>query len=91
MYPTHTHAPPLLLSEPESVGAYEAKTHLAELLDNVMGGQRYVITRHGRPVARLIPVEAVAQGGAVAAAMLESRGARTLGLPIRDALVLGRK
>ncbi|HLJ05195.1 MAG TPA: type II toxin-antitoxin system prevent-host-death family antitoxin, partial [Acetobacteraceae bacterium] len=34
-----------------SVGAYEAKTHLSELLDRVERGEQIVITRHGRPVA----------------------------------------
>jgi prevent-host-death family protein len=38
-----------------SVGAYEAKTHLAELLDRVERGERITITRHGRPVADLVP------------------------------------
>lgn len=37
------------------VGAYQAKTRLAELLDRVERGERIVITRHGRPVAHLIP------------------------------------
>jgi prevent-host-death family protein len=40
-----------------TVGAYEAKTHLAELLDRVERGDTVVITRHGRPVARLVPIE----------------------------------
>jgi len=35
------------------VGAYEAKTRLAELLDKVAQGERVVITRHGVPVATL--------------------------------------
>ena len=38
-----------------SVGAFEAKTHLAALLDAVAAGEQITITRHGRPVARLIP------------------------------------
>ena len=37
------------------VGAYQAKTHLAELLDRVERGERITITRHGRPVAELVP------------------------------------
>ncbi|HEX9886324.1 MAG TPA: type II toxin-antitoxin system prevent-host-death family antitoxin [Longimicrobiales bacterium] len=37
------------------VGAYHAKTHLAELLDRVESGERITITRHGRPVADLVP------------------------------------
>ncbi len=38
-----------------SVGAFEAKTHLAALLDAVASGEQITITRHGRPVARLVP------------------------------------
>ena len=40
----------------ESVGAFEAKTHLAALLDRVAKGERITITRHGVPVALLVPV-----------------------------------
>ncbi len=39
----------------ESVGAYEAKTHLPQLLDRVARGEEIQITRNGRPVARLVP------------------------------------
>lgn len=38
-----------------SVGAFESKTHLAALLDAVASGEQITITRHGRPVARLVP------------------------------------
>lgn len=41
----------------ESVGVYEAKTHLPRLLERVLCGESLTITRHGRPVARLAPVE----------------------------------
>jgi prevent-host-death family protein len=37
------------------VGAYEAKTHLAALLDRVERGERITILRRGRPVAVLVP------------------------------------
>ncbi len=37
------------------VGAFEAKTHLPQLLRRVSQGERFVITRHNRPVAELIP------------------------------------
>ena len=40
------------------IGAYEAKTRLAALLDRVENGETLTITRNGRPVARLVPVEA---------------------------------
>jgi prevent-host-death family protein len=38
-----------------SIGAYDAKTRLSELLDRVERGEQIVITRHGKPVARLVP------------------------------------
>jgi prevent-host-death family protein len=37
-----------------TVGAFEAKTHLSTLLDRVAGGEEVVITKHGKPVARLV-------------------------------------
>jgi len=37
------------------VGAYQAKTHLPELLTRVAKGERITITRHGAPVAMLVP------------------------------------
>ena len=39
-----------------TVTAYEAKTHLPRLLREVERGERIVITRHGKPVAELVPV-----------------------------------
>lgn len=41
----------------DSIGAYEAKTHLPRLLNRIARGESVTITRHGRPVARLVPVE----------------------------------
>jgi prevent-host-death family protein len=40
----------------ETVGAFEAKTHLAALLDRVAKGEKITITRHGVPAAVLVPV-----------------------------------
>lgn len=37
------------------VGAFEAKNTLGSLLDRVERGEEVVITRHGKPVARLVP------------------------------------
>jgi prevent-host-death family protein len=37
------------------VQASEAKTHLPQLLDQVEHGETIVITRHGKPIARLVP------------------------------------
>jgi prevent-host-death family protein len=40
----------------KTVGSYEAKTHLPKLLEEVEQGAEIVITRHGKAVARLVPV-----------------------------------
>jgi prevent-host-death family protein len=37
------------------IGAFEAKNTLGTLLDRVEQGEEIVITRHGKPVARLVP------------------------------------
>lgn len=37
-----------------TVGSFEAKTHLSALLDRVAAGEEVVITRHGKPVAKLV-------------------------------------
>ena len=39
----------------KQIQASEAKAKLAELLDDVEGGEIVVITRHGKPIARLVP------------------------------------
>ena len=36
------------------IGAFEAKNTLGSLLDLVQSGEEVVITRHGKPVARLV-------------------------------------
>lgn len=40
----------------KEVGAFQAKTHLSSLLDEVEQGHRILITRHGKPVAELTPI-----------------------------------
>ena len=38
-----------------TIGAYEAKTKFSKLLDRVERGERVTITKHGRPVAEMVP------------------------------------
>jgi len=38
-----------------SIGTFQAKTHFSQLLERVAKGEEITITKHGRPVARLIP------------------------------------
>src|SRR6266446_8875167 len=40
---------------PREVQASAAKTHLPRLLDEVERGETIIITRHGRPIARIVP------------------------------------
>ena len=49
------------------VQATEAKTHLAQLLSEVEHGETIAITRHGKPVAHLVPAEAQERAGRRAA------------------------
>lgn len=37
------------------ISAFDAKTRFGELLDRVIKGEEIVITRHDKPVARLVP------------------------------------
>jgi prevent-host-death family protein len=39
------------------IGTFEAKTHFSRLLQRVAEGEEIIITRHDRPVARLVPAE----------------------------------
>ncbi len=49
-----------------SVGAFEAKTKFSELLDQVLAGEKITITRHGHPVASLVPFQADARPAQIA-------------------------
>ena len=41
----------------DRIGAYEAKTRFSSLLEEVAKGKRVLITKRGKPVAQLVPVE----------------------------------
>ena len=64
-----------------TVGAFAAKTHLAALLERVERGEEVLITRHGRAVARLVPVATAdrAEAAATIARLKELRAGTTLG------------
>jgi prevent-host-death family protein len=76
-----------------TIGAYEAKTHLPRLLDEVEKGERITITKHGRPVAVLVPPDAApaVDVEAVMERMREFRKGNNLrGLSIRELIDDGR-
>lgn len=78
-----------------TIGAYEAKTHLSELLEKVEGGQEIVITKHGTAVARLVPVKKNASAEERVAAIeriQELAAGLSLGrLKIKDLITEGRR
>jgi prevent-host-death family protein len=41
----------------ERVGIYEAKARLSDLVERAARGDSITITRHGKPVAKLVPVK----------------------------------
>ena len=45
----------------QQIGAFEAKNTFGSLLDRVEAGEQIEITRHGRPVARIVPRPAVTE------------------------------
>ncbi len=73
------------------VGAYEAKTHLPQLLERVVSGERITITKHGHSIAVLQPIE----GGDNVEDTISSlkdfrRGKYLAGLSIKDMVEEGR-
>ncbi|HVC98333.1 MAG TPA: type II toxin-antitoxin system prevent-host-death family antitoxin [Pirellulales bacterium] len=79
-----------------SVGSYEAKTHLPELLERVRQGERIVITRRGKAVAMLVPFSPKlgpnVRGVIEAFKTYSRQQGRTLGgAPIREMIDDGRR
>ena len=79
----------------ETVGSFDAKTHLPQLLERVAKGEEFPITKHGKPVARLVPVTVGARPDvrAVVEEMKAFRKGNTLGegLTVRDLIEEGRR
>jgi prevent-host-death family protein len=77
------------------VGAFEAKTKLSELLDKVAAGEEFTITRHGEPVAKLVPVRPARTKKEIKALVEEikrTRKGRDLGgISIKELVNEGRK
>ncbi len=59
-----------------SVGLFEAKNKLSELVEAARGGEEIVLTKRGKPVARLIAAASSAQDSAAAEAALARLDAR---------------
>jgi prevent-host-death family protein len=77
------------------VGAYEAKTHLSKLLEKVEAGEEITITKHGAPVAKLVPVkkEVSAEQRVAAIERIQklATGLSLGGLKVKDLINEGRR
>ena len=77
-----------------TVGSYEAKTHLSRLLEMVAKGESVTITKHGVPIARLVPANSGAkrEPAQVIEELREFRSGRKLGkLSLRKMIEEGRR
>jgi prevent-host-death family protein len=81
----------------QTVGAYEAKTHLPKLIRRVQKGERVTITKHGVPIAVIQPADADkpkrhVETKAVIEELRRFRENKTLGgMSIRELIEEGRK
>lgn len=55
----------------KEIGAFEAKTHLSRLLEEVAAGAEFLISRRGVPIAKLVPLQSDEAGPLKAAARLK--------------------
>ncbi|MDY0351150.1 MAG: type II toxin-antitoxin system prevent-host-death family antitoxin [Desulfobulbaceae bacterium] len=78
----------------ETVGTYEAKTHLTQLLERVAKGEKITITKHGVPVATLQPADSSKKMPVrdVIDQLKRFRSGRSLeGISIREMIEEGRR
>ncbi len=73
----------------KTMGAFEGKTHFSALLEDAERGETTLITKNGRPVARIAPIEV---GITFREALKRLREAKlTLGMPLKNAIKTGRR
>ena len=41
----------------QQIGAFEAKTHFSQILARVENGSDFIVTKRGKPVAKIIPIQ----------------------------------
>lgn len=76
------------------VGAFEAKTHLSQLLEQVAKGERITIEKHGVPVATLEPAGAAKRqptSEVISEIKRFRKGRRLEGMTIREMIEEGRR
>jgi prevent-host-death family protein len=75
------------------VGVYEAKTNLSRLLEEVEAGETITITRHDKPVARLVPIQSEKRTPVEVIDAIKAFGRehRLEGMSVKDLITEGRK
>ena len=75
------------------IGVHKAKTNLAALINRVQGGERITITRHGAPVAVLIPAakDRITDSHAMEEIRKLRKGVRLNGLKLKTLIAEGRR
>lgn len=74
------------MPKPATVSLYEAKTQLSRLVDRASRGDEVVITRHGRPVARLVAARPLRKPRKLGALRGKIRVAKDFDAPLPDAI-----
>jgi prevent-host-death family protein len=80
-----------------TLGTYEVKTHLPRLLAQVEKGEIITVTRHGKPIAKLVPigVDRAKRGNAAGRLVAEfrklRRGIKRRGPSAREMIQEGRR
>lgn len=75
-----------------TIGSYDAKAHLARLLDEVEQGKTITITRYGREVAQLVPAsrQRARPDEIIEALRVGRQGVRRGGSSVREMIAEGR-
>jgi prevent-host-death family protein len=83
------------MKQTNTIGAYDAKTRFSELLERVETGAEITITKHGTPVARLVPIRkkgtAEERLAAIERIKKLGRGLSLGGLKAKDLISEGRR
>ena len=83
------------MSATQTIGTYETKTRLAEILRQVRTGQGFVITQRGQPVAELRPIGTHTHNTGMAAAermraFSQAQPARSMAIDVKALMDEGR-
>lgn len=75
----------------KTVGIFEAKNKLSELISEVERGEEVLLTRNGRPVAQIVPIAADEKKAESAMRWIVSRRWKLGGLSIKELVSEGRR